>query len=95
MRSVPSFGDMTNGELIMSDWFNQRYVARDEHQQIVAFYRKVIAHLSCTIRDLRAESRSGGDTNAIPNGPQPLEEHAADDRAGSDNVVWLDFKRRQ
>ncbi|WP_156408739.1 hypothetical protein [Rhizobium sp. Root708] len=79
----------------MSDWFNQRYVARDEHQQIVAFYRKVIAHLSCTIRDLRAESRSGGDASAIPDDPQPLEEHTPDDHAETDNVVWLDFRRRR
>ncbi len=95
MRSVPSFFETINGELIMSDWFNQKYVARDEHQQIVEFYRKVIAHLSCTIRELRAEHSNSADSRAMPAAPQPLDEHPADDRADSDNVVWLDFRRRQ
>ncbi len=38
----------------MVQWFRERYVSREEHQQVVDYYRKLVAQLYGNVRDLRA-----------------------------------------
>jgi hypothetical protein len=37
----------------MGEWFNERYISRDEHQRIVEYYRTLVAQLYGNVRDLR------------------------------------------
>ena len=38
----------------MVQWFRERYISREEHQQVVDYYRKLVAQLYGNVRDLRA-----------------------------------------
>lgn len=38
----------------MVQWFQERYISREEHQQIVDYYRKLVAYTYGNVRDLRA-----------------------------------------
>ncbi|MDE1993863.1 MAG: hypothetical protein KGI75_15270, partial [Rhizobiaceae bacterium] len=65
------------------------FITREEHADIVSFYKKVIMHQFCTIRDLRdqlAEREFG--TSSIP--PKPTPPLSSEDPyALYDNVVVL------
>ena len=39
----------------MVEWFDERYISRDEHQQVVDYYRKLVAQLYGTVRTLRMQ----------------------------------------
>lgn len=39
----------------MTEWFDKRYISRTEHQQIVDYYRKLVAQLQCKISALRSQ----------------------------------------
>ena len=77
----------------MGEWFQERYISRDEHQQIVAYYKKLVAHLHCSVRDLRAEAVS---RPAAAEAPPSVEKHQSMPPQGrhGDNVIRFDFRRR-
>jgi len=78
------------GEAQMAEWFDERYISREEHQQIVDYYRKLVAslqHSLCTAQ--RAEVRFADivvDEEAVE-GTQ---------REGTvrGNVIHVDFRSR-
>lgn len=38
----------------MVQWFQERYISREEHQRVVDYYRKLVAQLYGNVCDLRA-----------------------------------------
>ncbi len=37
----------------MGQWFDERFISREEHEQIVAYYRKLVARLYGNVRDMQ------------------------------------------
>jgi hypothetical protein len=81
----------------MVQWFQERYIAREEHQRIVDYYRKLVAQLHGNVRDLRARAEA-----PVTDAPQPAEEpddvteepaKVPQERALGPNVVSLGFYR--
>ena len=81
----------------MAEWFNERYISRREHQEIVDYYRRLVARLHCHVRDLRAQiaSGAGGARTDSGHGPDPKHSVHGDAIAGASggNVVRLDDHR--
>ncbi|MBX9455821.1 MAG: DUF2730 domain-containing protein [Rhizobium sp.] len=81
----------------MTQWFDERYITRGEHQEIVAYYRKLVAQLHRKVSDLRTQV----DAQAAHIGAaQPVNEveavgSPADTAAdvGGGNVIRVDFRR--
>lgn len=71
----------------MTEWFDQRYISRDEHQQIVDYYRKQVARLYHELSELRSGMEAQGRKDTVE---RALPQQAAD----GDNVIRLDFRRR-
>lgn len=84
----------------MVEWFQERYISRDEHQQIVEYYRKLVAQLYCQVCELRA---TGVDAHAIDSivehSKRLAERDARRSRESSSgeqgNVISVDFRRRR
>jgi hypothetical protein len=72
----------------MTEWFDQRYISRDEHRQIVDYYRKQVARLYHELSELRSGMEALGSRETAP---RPLPRQAAD----GDNIIRLDFRRRR
>ncbi|GAA3109737.1 hypothetical protein GCM10010520_62820 [Rhizobium viscosum] len=73
--------------------FQERYIAREEHQRIVDYYRKLVARLYGSVRDLRAQIQVPV-KEARPAGERPGEapqgrDEAPQDRDFGPNVVSL------
>lgn len=81
----------------MVQWFQERYIARDEHQRIVDYYRKLVAELYGNVRDLRtlAETQMtdvppvAEDVGEVPAEPAEMPQK----RDLGPNVVNLGFYR--
>lgn len=82
----------------MSNWFQERYILRSEHQEIVGYYRKLLAQLHITVRDLRdqldaqlccveLDCKTGADE------PTPIRAGSPDWSRYGANVVSLDRHR--
>lgn len=82
----------------MTQWFDERYISRGEHQEIVAYYRKLVAQLHRKVTDLRVQvDAQAAQIRLI----QPLEDVEVADAteetepvADGDNVIRIDFRRR-
>ena len=84
----------------MTEWFRQRYIERTEHEQIVAYYTRLVAELYRQVRELRAV---GIEIDAIDSIVRH-EQHKAEreirrtmpdgDGGHRQNVIHLDFTRR-
>lgn len=77
--------------------FQERYIAREEHQRIVDYYRKLVAQLYGNVRDLRAQIEVPA-KEARPAGERPGEasqgrDEAPQERDFGPNVVSLGFYR--
>lgn len=73
-------------------WFGERYISREEHQEIVAYYRKLVASLQCKIRDLREKPIAPATAVECLPKPEPVETSPV---LNSANVVRVDFRRPQ
>ncbi|MBB3590902.1 hypothetical protein FHX08_001246 [Rhizobium sp. BK529] len=77
----------------MIQWFEERYISREEHQRIVDYYRKLVAQLYGTVRDLR----TAGEMQKAPI-PAAAKEPGDIPPAGQDpaglNVITVDFRRK-
>lgn len=84
----------------MVEWFHERYISRDEHQQVVDYYAKLVAHLHREVRELRAKQADALDgDNISEHGRREAErETCRSSETGSgvqgDNVIHVDFCRR-
>ncbi|MDO9417583.1 hypothetical protein [Pararhizobium sp.] len=74
----------------MIEWFDERYISRDEHQEVVAFYRRLVARLYGNVRELRAQVAVQEMVGRVGDVP-PVKRPACED--GS-NVIRFDFRRR-
>lgn len=85
----------------MTEWFQERYISRVEHDEIVAYYAKLVAHLYRQVTELRA---AGVDAQAIDGiiahgklkAERELRKAIRDlSEAPDSNVVVVDFRNRQ
>ena len=90
----------------MTEWFHERYISRAEHEEVVAYYGKLVAQLYRQLKDLRT---AGIDTQAIDSismhGKHKAEREmrrAAEASPGPDfqqefggNVIVVDFRKRE
>jgi hypothetical protein len=88
----------------MTQWINERYITRCEHQEVVAYYRKLVLQLYGKVKQLRTEVES----QSLPAGPPGItpatgHQDAATPVSGPapysaepsrDNVIHFDFRRR-
>ena len=71
----------------MTEWFDQRYISRDEHQQIVDYYRKQVARLYHELSELRSGMEACGRK-------EPLARPVPRQMADGDNVIRVNFRHR-
>lgn len=85
----------------MTEWFHERYISRAEHEEVVAYYAKLVAQLYRQVTELKA---AGVDAQAIDriiaHGKRKAEreirratEEFPDERAS--NVLFVDFRNRR
>jgi hypothetical protein len=82
----------------MTQWFQERYISRGEHQEIVEYYRKLVAHLHHTVRDLRAQVDAQALNDMVLHSHRLAEretQRAVDVAAGvyGDNVILFPARR--
>lgn len=84
----------------MTQWFQERYISREEHQQSIAYYTKLVAQLYRQVCELRAVRL---DPEAIDAMIEENRRKAEDEihrhmqsaaRRPQDNVISIDFQRR-
>jgi hypothetical protein len=80
----------------MTQWFQERYISRGEHQQVVDFYRKLVVQLHRKLKEMRAAHDLDTVETAIAQvrAPNPPAGVAATPRNYGDNVIRLDLRRR-
>lgn len=81
----------------MTQRFNELYIARAEHQKIIAYYQKLVAHMFQKLRSMDALDGSKPAARTTANEIAPVEESGkqADQRTVSGNVVRVDFRQRR
>lgn len=74
----------------MSERLEKQFITQKEHEDIVDFYKKVVAFQHRTIRDLR-------ELIAVRDGPrEPEEEFVAPQiETQPDNVITVEFRRQR
>jgi len=81
----------------MSERPEERFITREEHQDVVDFYKKVVAHLYCTLRELRTQAdRDATPTEAFADLPEEalgLTSEPAPDFG--ENVIAVDFRMKR
>jgi hypothetical protein len=70
----------------MTQRFDELYISRGEHKEIVAYYQKLVVHMSLKMRAMRGPDKSGSAAGA--------KEREIKLRDDSDNVVRVDFRQR-
>jgi hypothetical protein len=73
----------------MAKFFSDRYMSREEHQEIVAYYRKLVAELHCKVQALRKEAEGPADMGEVLRDREP----AATQNLRGPNVVTVNFRR--
>ena len=85
----------TIGVKNMGEWFQQRYISRDEHDSVVAYYKKLVVHLHRNVRDLREKVEAQDPVAAIDVLPGEDVNHPGETAgARTDNVIVFDFRCR-
>lgn len=74
----------------MPNLFNERYISREEHQEIVAYYKKLVAELHCKVQVLRKAAEASTDLRQALRTPvtEPTPRTAY-----VSNVINVDFRR--
>ena len=82
----------------MTQWLNERYISRVEHQKVVAYYKKLVVQLHGKVRELQAQAETPAHA-APPQFRQPPA--GTDDRemetgtvGRKGNVIRVTFGRR-
>jgi len=87
------------GEDTMNKWLHERYISRAEHQEIVAYYKRLVGQLYGKVRDLRAQADDAPMKKADGGGLLPKERSKAQPQTavepipGGGNVIYFDFRR--
>ncbi|MCQ4632461.1 hypothetical protein GB927_020615 [Shinella sp. CPCC 100929] len=81
----------------MSKRFDEMYISRGEHKEIVAYYQKLVVHMSRKIRAMRASNEtepavSINEQDAGLSGESGKSDALMDD---FQNVVRVDFRQRR
>ena len=76
----------------MNEWFQQRFISRVEHDEVVAYYRKLVARLHQQIHERRVET-DGQALESVVDHRRKLEEREAR-RSYGGNVIAVDFRSR-
>jgi len=82
-------------ELKMTEWFDQRYISREEHDQVVAYYRKQVAQLYEKLCELRTVVDARNLDALFEHRGRILDREGrkARSRRQDDNVISVDFRR--
>jgi hypothetical protein len=84
----------------MNQWFQERYISREEHQQSIAYYTKLVAQLYRQVCALRAAHVDPAAIDAMieenrRKAEDEIHRHAqSPTRIQRDNVISVDFQRR-
>jgi hypothetical protein len=84
----------------MTQWFQERYISREEHQQSIVYYTKLVARLYRQVCELRAAKVDPEAIDAmIEENRRKAEEEIrrhmqSPSRRQHGNVVSVDFQRR-
>ena len=77
----------------MTQRFDELYIRRCEHQQIVAFYKKVVVHMYRQLKTMRTKADI-----VHPDEIRPAHTGSSPDISirpeNAANIVWIDFHRR-
>jgi hypothetical protein len=76
----------------MNEWFQQRFISRAEHDEVVAYYRKLVARLHQQVREKCAETDAHV-LESVVDHRRRLEERELH-RSYGENVIAVDFRRR-
>ena len=80
----------------MSEWFQERYIPRSEHREIVDYYRKLVAQLHGKVRALRDQLEGQPTASWQALAPSDLSSGAplgTDWTAHGENVISLEARR--
>lgn len=75
----------------MTKRFDELYIPRGEHREVVSFYKKVVAHLYRKLQEMREEAREQASQRDAGIGP-PTRNAKPQPEFG--NVVRIDFGPR-
>lgn len=85
----------------MNEWFHERYIDRAEHEQVVAYYSKLVAQLYGQLKQLRAADPGLAALDALaaydrdtPSAVPERVDRPSPATGGEDNVITVDFTRR-
>jgi uncharacterized protein YbjQ (UPF0145 family) len=79
----------------MTEWFNKRYISRDEHDQVVEYYRRQVAQLYEKLSELRTVLDAQNLDTMVEHSRRVAERElrkSAHDEGGN-NVISVDFRR--
>lgn len=76
----------------MNEWFKQRFISRAEHDEVVAYYRKLVARLHQQVHEKCVETDAKALESAVDHRGR-LEERELR-RSYGQNVIAVDFGRR-
>ena len=80
----------------MIDWLNERYISRAEHNDIVGYYRKLVARLHGAVKELQARADASTGTIGPEDKSIPSSTHvSSDQQRPGDNVIRFDFRLRR
>ena len=77
----------------MNEWFLQRFIPRAEHDEVVAYYRKLVARLHQQVHEKRVETDARALESVVNHGRR-LEEREIR-QSYAQNVIAVDFRRRR
>jgi hypothetical protein len=92
----------------MVEWFQERYISRDEHRKIVEYYRKLVAQLHVSLQDLRGAKADvpkvapQAERHAAVADPEPVEptmdippKDQPQAASSAPNIIHYDFRRQR
>jgi hypothetical protein len=84
----------------MTQWFQERYISREEHEQSITYYTKLVARLYRQVCELRAAQVDPETIDAVieenrRKAEDEIHRHVRASRLrGHGNVISVDFQRR-
>lgn len=79
----------------MVEWFQERYVSREEHQNVVAYYKKLVVQLHGTVLELRSQL---DDQTKVPMADHTVaddQDEISAENTYTYNVVRVDFRKQR
>jgi hypothetical protein len=78
----------------MTEWFSKRYISREEHEQVVEYYRKQVAQLYQKLTELRVVLDAQNIDAMVEHSRRLADRERRKSRRGEDgdNVISVDFR---